>query len=181
MFLPRLIAASMLLLTLLALNVSRLRMKLRIGNGDGNNVEMKKAIRAHMNHLEHALPFGLIVLALAQMGSATSLLAVLVVGFVAARLVHASGISQAISTSACDAVFHAIRHARANGVLVSYDTNLRLALWPLDRARAVIHAAAALADILLPGLDDAKALTGRERPASSPLPSLPRAPVITSA
>lgn len=82
------VAASMLLVTLLAMNVSRLRMKLRIGNGDGNNVEMKKAIRAHMNHLEHSLPFGLIVLALAQMGSATSLLAVLVVGFLASRLVH---------------------------------------------------------------------------------------------
>lgn len=81
-----------------------------------------------------------------------------------ARVLHASGVSQAISTSACDAVFHAIRHARANGVTVSYDTNLRLSLWPLDRARAVIHAATALADILLPGLDDAKALTGREQP-----------------
>ncbi|MEQ1438865.1 MAPEG family protein [Fontimonas sp. SYSU GA230001] len=85
------VAASMLLLTLLALNVSRLRMKLRIGNGDGDNVEMKKAIRAHLNHLEHALPFGLIVLALAQMLAPASLLAVLVVGFLAARLLHAYG------------------------------------------------------------------------------------------
>ncbi|MFA5941021.1 MAG: MAPEG family protein [Sinimarinibacterium sp.] len=85
------VAASMLLLTLLALNVSRLRVKLKIGNGDGNNVDMRKAIRAHMNHLEHALPFGLIVLALAQIGSPASLLAVLVVGFLAARLVHAYG------------------------------------------------------------------------------------------
>ena len=58
-----------------------------------------------------------------------------------ARVVHASGISQAISSSAADTVFSAMRTARANGVLVSYDTNLRLRLWPLDRARAVIHAA----------------------------------------
>lgn len=81
-----------------------------------------------------------------------------------AEVLHVSGISQAISASACDAVFHAVRHAREAGTLVSYDTNLRLALWPLDRARAIIHAAAALADVLLPGLDDAKALTGQSDP-----------------
>jgi 2-dehydro-3-deoxygluconokinase len=77
-----------------------------------------------------------------------------------ARIVHASGISQAISSSAADAVFTAMHVARAGGVAVSYDTNLRLRLWPLDRARAVIHAAATLADILLPSLDDAMHLTG---------------------
>jgi len=82
----------------------------------------------------------------------------------AAKVVHASGISQAISSSAADAVFSAMRMARAAGVLVSYDTNLRLRLWPLDRARAVIHAAAALADILRPGLDDAIHLTGLADP-----------------
>jgi 2-dehydro-3-deoxygluconokinase len=78
----------------------------------------------------------------------------------AAKVIHASGISQAISSSAADAVFSAMRIARAAGVPVSYDTNLRLRLWPLDRARAVIHAAAALSDILRPGLDDAIHLTG---------------------
>lgn len=80
------------------------------------------------------------------------------------RILHASGISQAISASACDAVFHAIRLAKRHGVLVSYDPNLRLRLWPLDRARAVIHAAMALCDIALPGLDDARQLAGREDP-----------------
>lgn len=82
----------------------------------------------------------------------------------AARVLHVSGISQAISTSCTDAVFAAIRHARASGTLVSYDTNLRLRLWPLDRARAIIHAAVTLADIALPGLDDSRQLTGFEHP-----------------
>ncbi|WP_407048432.1 sugar kinase [Methyloraptor flagellatus] len=81
-----------------------------------------------------------------------------------ARVLHASAISQAISASACDAVFSAIETARAAGVTVSYDTNLRLRLWPLDRARAIIEATAALSDILLPGLDDARLLTGLEAP-----------------
>ena len=51
-----------------------------------------------------------------------------------------------------------------NGTAVSYDTNLRLRLWPLDRARAVIHGAVALSDIARPGLDDARQLTGLDRP-----------------
>lgn len=80
------------------------------------------------------------------------------------RVLHVSGISQAISDTACDAVFHAIAVARAAGRTVSYDTNLRLRLWPLERARAVIHAAVALSDICLPGLDDARQLTGLTTP-----------------
>jgi 2-dehydro-3-deoxygluconokinase len=80
-----------------------------------------------------------------------------------AKVLHASGISQAISPECADAVFAAIRHARANGTAVSYDTNLRLGLWPLDRARAVIHGAVALSDIARPGLDDARQLTGLDR------------------
>ncbi len=81
-----------------------------------------------------------------------------------AGIFHVSAISQAISTTACDAVFAAIEAARAAGVPVSYDTNLRLALWPLARARAVIEGTAALADIVLPGLDDARQLTGLMAP-----------------
>lgn len=81
-----------------------------------------------------------------------------------ARVLHVSAISQAISTSACDAVFQAIRVARESGTAVSYDTNLRLRLWPLERARAVIHAALALSDIARPGLDDARQLTGLDGP-----------------
>ncbi|MDF2689428.1 MAG: 2-dehydro-3-deoxygluconokinase [Microvirga sp.] len=81
-----------------------------------------------------------------------------------ARILHASGISQAISESCTDAVYAAMRHAKLNGTVVSYDTNLRLKLWPLDRARAIINGASAMTDILLPGLDDAQQLTGLERP-----------------
>ncbi|SMF38820.1 2-dehydro-3-deoxygluconokinase [Tistlia consotensis] len=79
-------------------------------------------------------------------------------------IVHASAISQAISTDACDLVFAALERARAAGALVSYDTNLRLKLWPLPRARAIVQATAALADVLLPGLDDAQLLTGLAEP-----------------
>ncbi len=81
-----------------------------------------------------------------------------------ARILHVSGISQAISDSAADAVFRAIEIARAAGTKVSYDTNLRLKLWPLPRARAIIHAAMRDCDIALPGRDDAEQLTGFSDP-----------------
>ena len=82
----------------------------------------------------------------------------------AAKILHVSGISQAISPSASAAVRLAIAEARAAGVTVSYDTNLRLRLWPLERAREVTNEAMRLADIALPGLDDARQLTGRDTP-----------------
>jgi len=82
----------------------------------------------------------------------------------AARVLHLSGISQAISASACDACFAAMEAARASGVKVSYDTNLRLKLWPLARARAIIRASLALADWALPSLEDAALVFGREEP-----------------
>ena len=81
-----------------------------------------------------------------------------------ARMLHVSGISQAISASACDTVFAAIEIARRAGVQICYDTNLRLKLWPLARARAISAATVPLCDILLPSLEDAEALTGLSAP-----------------
>jgi 2-dehydro-3-deoxygluconokinase len=81
-----------------------------------------------------------------------------------ARYLHTSAITQAIAVGACDAVFEAISHARQCGVAVVYDPNLRLNLWPLARARAVIAATAAQADCFLPSLDDARLLSGLEVP-----------------
>jgi len=81
-----------------------------------------------------------------------------------AKILHVSGISQAISETAAESVSAAIEIARSNNVLVSYDTNLRLKLWPLERAREVIHAAVSRSQIALPGLDDAEQLSGQSDP-----------------
>jgi len=77
-----------------------------------------------------------------------------------ARFLHVSGISQAISATACDAVFRAMEIVRSAGGKVSYDTNLRLKLWPLARARAIVDATIPLCDVIFPSLEDATALTG---------------------
>jgi 2-dehydro-3-deoxygluconokinase len=83
-----------------------------------------------------------------------------------AKIVFASGISQGISQTAADAVFHAIAVARRHGVLVAYDTNYRPRLWPQARAAAVMHAAVAHSDIALPSLEDAQLLTGLDDPTA---------------
>lgn len=80
------------------------------------------------------------------------------------RCLMASAISQAISTSACDTVFRAFEIVRGAGGLLAYDTNYRPRLWPAARARAIVEEAARRVDILLPGLDDARALTGLADP-----------------
>ncbi|NNE81308.1 MAG: sugar kinase [Silicimonas sp.] len=78
-----------------------------------------------------------------------------------ARVLHVSGISQAISKTAAETVSAAIDVVKAAGGQVSYDTNLRLKLWPLEEARAVMHDAVQRCDIVLPGFDDAVQLCGR--------------------
>lgn len=84
--------------------------------------------------------------------------------FTGLKFLHVTAITQAISTASCDAVFDAISRAQAAGVQVSYDTNLRLKLWELPRARAIIHETVRLADLCLPSLDDVRVLTGLEEP-----------------
>lgn len=81
-----------------------------------------------------------------------------------ARVLHVSGISFAISASAADTCYAAIDAARTAGVLVSFDTNLRLRLWSKDRARAVMIDVIGLADICLPSYDDVVVITGLTDP-----------------
>jgi 2-dehydro-3-deoxygluconokinase len=81
-----------------------------------------------------------------------------------ATLLHLSGISLAIGRDPAEAGLAALAHARRNGVLTSFDTNLRLSLCPIERARALAHEALALTDIGLPSWDDAVALFGSDDP-----------------
>ena len=80
------------------------------------------------------------------------------------KWLHVSGISQGISPSACDTVFAAIHAARDAGAKVSFDSNLRLKLWPLDRARAIIRETIRLAYLFLPSIEDARELSGIDEP-----------------
>lgn len=79
-----------------------------------------------------------------------------------ARFLHVSAIGQAISATARETVSHAIAIAREEGAQLSYDTNLRLRLWPLEEARPVVAETARGAQLLKTSIEDAHALTGLE-------------------
>jgi 2-dehydro-3-deoxygluconokinase len=81
-----------------------------------------------------------------------------------ARTLHVSGISQAISASACDCVFAAIALARDAGARIAYDLNFRPKLWSVDAARLVVQRTVALCDIFLPSVDEAGMLAGTRTP-----------------
>lgn len=80
------------------------------------------------------------------------------------KLLHVSGITLAVSPSLRDTAMTAINRMRKAGRQVSFDTNLRLKLWPVETAREAIHAALRLSDIALPSLEDATALSGLSDP-----------------
>jgi len=83
-----------------------------------------------------------------------------------AKILHVSGISQAISSSAAEAVDRAIAVAETAQTLVSFDTNFRPALWDAGTARTAIQRATSHATILKTSIDDSRALFGDDDPAS---------------
>jgi|TARA_R110002049_G_scaffold296621_1_gene484853 hypothetical protein len=73
---------------MLAMNISRLRIKYKVANGDGDNKEITKAIRAHMNSLEHILPFSLLLYVLQSQLTSGIIFVILAFGFLSIRVLH---------------------------------------------------------------------------------------------
>src|SRR5437867_159886 len=72
----------------------------------------------------------------------------------AARLLHASGISQAISESSRRAVRAAFEIARGAGVRTSFDPNFRPKLWSAASAREALEEILPLTEVFLPSAAD---------------------------
>lgn len=77
-----------------------------------------------------------------------------------AKYLHLTGILPALSPSAKESAFTAIRLAKNNGVKISFDPNLRLKLWLPEEARETLLEMTKSADIIFPGLDEAEFLLG---------------------
>ena len=80
------------LLTGLSLNISRLRIRYRASYGNADHRELEVAVRAHGNCLEQTLLFMALLVIAELMQSPSYVLAVLAVGFAAARILHAMAI-----------------------------------------------------------------------------------------
>jgi len=85
------VAINTLILLLLGMNISRLRIKHKVSNGDGDCRPLMKAIRAHANGVEHSVLYGMAILAMALLGLNAMWLSILVMAFSVSRILHAHG------------------------------------------------------------------------------------------
>jgi 2-dehydro-3-deoxygluconokinase len=85
----------------------------------------------------------------------------------AARLIHLSGITPALSPSCADLIEAAFdrRHAATGGATISFDINYRPRLWPTETAGPHLAALANRADVVFVGRDEAETLWGTPTPA----------------
>jgi 2-dehydro-3-deoxygluconokinase len=77
--------------------------------------------------------------------------------------IHLTGIPPALSAGCRQVVYELIKQAKEKGVQISYDPNLRPGLWK-DKAEMarVVNDLACRADIVIPGIEEGKLLTGKE-------------------
>lgn len=70
------------------------------------------------------------------------------------RIVHASGITPAISERAAEATRDAVMWAKEQGLTISFDVNYRSRLWSEDAAREALIPIAGLCDIVIGGPEE---------------------------
>jgi 2-dehydro-3-deoxygluconokinase len=77
--------------------------------------------------------------------------------------IHLTGIPPALSAGCREVVYELMKVARDNDVQISYDPNLRPGLWTdKEEMKQVINDLSCRADIVLPGLEEAILLTGKQ-------------------
>ena len=80
-------------------------------------------------------------------------------------ILHMTGIFPALSPSTRDAAFYLMEKARKEGLLISFDPNLRPQLWPDTKTMAeTLNRLAAMADYVLPGEGEGEILIGSREP-----------------
>lgn len=77
------------------------------------------------------------------------------------ELIHVTGIPPALSESAREASFRLMERAKEAGILLTFDPNLRPALWENEETMiCVINRLASMADAVLPGIGECRILAG---------------------
>ncbi|UOQ87478.1 sugar kinase [Gracilibacillus salinarum] len=83
-----------------------------------------------------------------------------------AKYLHLTGITPALSDSCYQAVLQAIQYAKKHQVTIVFDPNIREKLWASkEKAKEVLLQLSAQADIVLPGISEAKYLFGEQKSA----------------
>jgi 2-dehydro-3-deoxygluconokinase len=101
-------------------------------------------------------------------GSAASHLSVKeidAIDFKEVKWVHVTGILPALSTTCKEATYRLIKRAKEENVFISFDPNLRPALWPSKEEMVhTINDLASYADLVLPGEEEGLLLVGSKEP-----------------
>ena len=82
-----------------------------------------------------------------------------------ARVFHTTGVTLALSKSCNEAVGKAFKISKKLGVMISFDTNIRLKLWSPDEARDEMLRYIPMSDILFTDLNDGMIILGRNDPS----------------
>ncbi|HEX4522875.1 MAG TPA: MAPEG family protein [Casimicrobiaceae bacterium] len=108
-----------LLLLALAFQVSRRRLRTRIGLGAGGDAQLERAIRVHANAVEWGLPVLLLLLIAEENRASPLLLHVCGIVLILARVVHAAALSRVSGSSV----------GRSTGIALTWAVLVVLAVW----------------------------------------------------
>ncbi|UFJ43386.1 sugar kinase [Brevibacillus humidisoli] len=81
-----------------------------------------------------------------------------------ARILHISGVFPAVCESNYEVLLHTVKLAKANGLTVTFDPNIRLKLWSAEKARQKLLALMPFLDVVLTGEEEAQILVGTSEP-----------------
>ncbi|WP_066891710.1 sugar kinase [Clostridium nigeriense] len=87
------------------------------------------------------------------------------INFDGVSLIHVTGIPPALSLSCREATYRLIERAKENNCYITFDPNLRPALWESEEVMIkVINELASKCDLILPGVSEGLVLTGSSEP-----------------
>lgn len=88
-----------------------------------------------------------------------------VIDFDNVKVLHITGIPSAVSRSVRSAIYYLMGKAKESGTFITFDPNLRPALWENEEIMIkVLNELATYADVILPGISEAQILTGLDDP-----------------
>lgn len=81
-----------------------------------------------------------------------------------AKILHITGVFPAIQPQNVEVIKQAIKLAKKQNVMISFDPNIRLKLWDKERAKEVLSEFLPYVDIMLTGVEEAELLLGTKNP-----------------